>query len=324
MGVMLVDVPPVSSDHDLAYHSLLGVAGVSAFAITLYLMITFFVASRLETFQEPLQRISVGDFSTRVPTKNHIPWELKSLAHAFNEMASKLAFRNSRAEKTSRLRQKIILEERERIARELHDGMAQILTFINLKASAVRLMLHNDNSKNAEQDLLQLESAAQDLLVDLRMVILGLRGTSQIQPGLKGALVDFTEKFSNLSKIHVDLDVDPNLRHCSLDSETELQLFRIIQEALINTYKHASAQYAWIKIKGKNDSIHIEIGDDGIGFQMENSVDKKWAHFGLSMMKERAESIGAHYQLKSSRGNGTTIHMSVSCPEDFPNEDYGS
>jgi len=211
------------------------------------------------------------------------------------------------------LQQSLIDEERQRIARELHDGLAQLLGYVTTKAMAVRLMLKNRQMEAADQHLLQLEEAARELYVDVRQAILDLNMTGQSAAGLTATLKDFTAQSSRLSGLPVELAIAPAVESLSLTAETELQLLRIVQEALTNVRKHASATKVWISLQISDGVLEMTVSDDGQGFDPDRVPTTHRPHFGLGTMRERAEAIGAEFDLDSEPGAGTrvTVRLAV-------------
>lgn len=214
----------------------------------------------------------------------------------------------------ARARQRLrVDEERERIARKLHDELAQLLGYVTTKAMAVRLHLENGELESASRNLLRLEEAARDLLVDVRQAILDLRVTGQSGTGLAETLRDFTGQFGRLSGLHVELTTDPEVETLSLPPEVELQLLRIAQEALANIRKHASADRALVGLRIRNGRLALTVADDGRGFDRDQVSTTRRPRFGLSTMRERAAAIGAVFDLETKPGVGTrvTIHWPI-------------
>jgi signal transduction histidine kinase len=208
--------------------------------------------------------------------------------------------------------QSLIDEERQRIARELHDGLAQLLGYVSTKAMAVRLMLKNRRTEAADQHLLQLEEAARELYVDVRQAILDLKMTGQSGAGVTATLKDFTAQFSRLSGLPVELAIAPAVESLSLTAEIELQLLRIVQEALTNVRKHASATKVRISLRVNDGVLELTVSDDGQGFDPDHVRGTHRPHFGLSTMRERAEAIGAEFDLDSEPGAGTRVTVRLS------------
>jgi signal transduction histidine kinase len=214
--------------------------------------------------------------------------------------------------------QTLVEEERHRIARELHDGLAQLLGYVNTKAIAVRVMLQKGQVKAAEQHLLQLEEAARELFVDVREAILDLKMSGQDSAGLVSTLNGYTAQFSRLSGLHVELTVAPGVDELPLTAEIDLQLLRITQEALANVRRHAEASQAWVTLQLQEGVLELTVRDDGKGFDLAKIGPTHWPHIGLSTMRERAEAIGAVFALDSQPGQGTRVTVRLEIKHEPP------
>ena len=190
--------------------------------------------------------------------------------------------------------------------------MAQVLSYVSTKAMAARLMLKTGKSEAADSHLLQLEKATRGLFVDVRQAVLGLRAAGDIGGCLGATLQDFAVQFSQLSDIPVEVHIAPEAEDLDLPAETELQLLRIMQEALTNVRKHAAARKAAVNLQVIDGALTLAITDDGVGFDSDCSRSKIQHQFGLSTMQERAEAIDAEFELESAPGAGT--HIKVRLP----------
>lgn len=313
LGVLLADVPLQALEQDLIYalEIDLGVSLVITLLVTfgVYLLVHRSVVRRVEALRSPLAAFATGDLAARVPDDGRDPDELGQLALSINRMADDLERHTLEQMERNELRQRAIVEERERIARELHDGIAQLLGFVNNKAMAVRLLLSNRKTADADRQLQQLEEASRELFVDVREAILGLRTTDRTGAGLPNALEDYASQFSRLSGIPVELSIGPGVEGATINAEAELQLLRIIQEALTNVRKHASASQASVNLQASEAGLELAITDNGSGFRPAPPDSDRRHHFGLSTMRERAESIGATFELSSAPGAGTRISV---------------
>jgi len=197
LGVLLVDVSSVDIEErhlsDLRVDLAISVGSTVLVTLGLYLLIHLLVVRRVEAFRRPLAEFAAGDFTPRLPSPLVPADELDELVSTFNQMAHELERRGHEQEERSELRQRAIVEERERIARELqreriarelHDGLAQLLGYVNTKTMAVRLMLKNRQMEAADRQLLQLDEATRELSIDARQAVLGLRIAGQIGDGL--------------------------------------------------------------------------------------------------------------------------------------------
>jgi len=311
LGELLFDVSLIDVEEhllrDLQVDLVVSAGSTILVTLGLYLLMHSLVVQRVEAFRRPLAEFAAGDFTPHLPTPLVPADELDELASTFNQMAQELDRRGREQEELSELRQRAIVEERERIARELHDGLAQLLGYVNTKTMAVRLMLKNQQVEDADRHLLQLDEATRELSVDVRQAVLGLRTAGQIGDGLTVMLGDFAAQFSRFGGVPVEVAVAPEIQTLALTAEAELQLLRIVQEALTNVRKHASATQAWVSLEVNDNILELTIGDNDNGFDVEDHRLNDQSHFGLSTMRERAEAIGAEFNLDSEPGAGTRV-----------------
>jgi nitrate/nitrite-specific signal transduction histidine kinase len=201
-----------------------------------------------------------------------------------------------------------ITEERERIAREMHDSLAQLLGYVNTKAQAADQFLQNGNTDRGREHLQQLSKAAREAYSDVREGILGLRTASELEQGVIGAISDFIERWQDQTGLQVDLEIDYTGRAAdALSAISELQLLRIVQEALSNVRKHSGASRASVELREQDDGVLVRISDNGSGFDPETFERRSIPRFGLSIMRERAAAVGGWLEIKSSYGEGTVV-----------------
>ena len=309
LGMLLMDVSLADINTHLVsnFRMTVFISAATAVILTLGLLwlIHRFVVRRMVALRAPLREFAAGNFGVRLPVSGEPPDEVDRMAQTFNRMAAGLEQEALAREERTRVQGRAIIEERERIARELHDGLAQLLAYINAKLSAVRLMLKNDQLDKANQNLQQLEEATRDLFVNVREAILSLRMASRTTPGLVTALEDFINQYDRFCELPVDFHYTPSVKELALDAETELQLLRIAQEALTNVRKHASATRAQVNLERDRERLTLSVVDDGVGF--EPAIIQDWSHYGMDAMRERAEVIGATFELSSSPETGTTV-----------------
>ena len=317
LGMVLVDVPlqalQAGTVRDLTIDLAASVAVALAVSGGVYLLVHRLIVRRLEDMRAPLTSYAAGDFTVRLPAGEPRD-EIGLLAASFNAMAEDLA-RNARSERRRRkLREQAVIEERDRIARELHDGLAQILGYVNTKAQAVRLLLAGGQPEAAQGQLQQLEEAAREVLSDVRQAILGLRLSARPDLDLAAKLRSFVDQFRRQSglAIHLDLPTEPG--QLRLAPATEIELLRIVQEALANIRKHADARSAWLRLESAETGLVLTIADDGSGFDpLQATADD---HFGLLLMRERATAIGGEFELDSAPGRGTRVTVHLAAPEE--------
>ena len=315
MGVLLIDAPFSGGVKNSSLNVVGSFMSLVLMGLSVFLIVNYLVIRRMIVFYQPLTKFAAGDLTSRVAINIGMPHELRTLAGDLNQSLEQLETTLQDNEQKTTIYQRIVFEERERIARDLHDGLAQILTFINTKSAALRLMIKNNNIAPALEQLRYLEEEAQSLLVDVRMTIWGLRVADHLDTNLSMSLQDFTSRFSQLSQIQVDLIIAPEAEDYLCDADICLQLFRIVQEALTNIRKHAEAASAWISLQSKAGNLYLIIGDNGKGFDIGSVESGEWHHFGLTTMQERAKSIGAEFRIISERGLGTQVIVNVPVKE---------
>lgn len=199
--------------------------------------------------------------------------------------------------------------ERGRIARELHDSLAQTLGYVRLRATAGRDALRDGDLPAASEVLEQISDAASEAYADVREAILGLRSQVGAERDLISALEEYLERYRLQAGIGAALEVGEGVRAVRLALGAEAQLLRIIQEALTNVRKHASARRVVVGLEivsgPSGPFLRATVSDDGRGFAVNGLPDS--THFGLSTMRERAEMAGGIFQIESAPGQGTRV-----------------
>lgn len=203
-----------------------------------------------------------------------------------------------------------VLEERMRIARELHDGLAQVLGYINTQTLAVKRLLATGRAEEARGELDAMEDAARDVYGDVREAILGLR-MSLPRQGLVPALRGYLDEYAPMSGVQLSLEADERVELLELPPEVEIQLLRVVQEALANVRKHARATHAAVRLALADGELAIEIADDGQGFDPRLEAHTGWPRFGLQTMRERAQALGGRFAVESGPGAGTRVRVSL-------------
>jgi signal transduction histidine kinase len=162
----------------------------------------------------------------------------------------------------------------------------------------------------ANDYLVELEDVAQELYTDTREAILGLRTAISGDRNMVSALTEYVTRFNQMHNIKTELTIDEHPIP-SLSPPVELQVVRIVQEALSNVRKHAEATRATIKIIAGDEEITIAIKDNGKGFNTDKVGEVDWTKFGLKNMKERADSIHSNLFIESNPQSGTKVTLSI-------------
>lgn len=237
------------------------------------------------------------------------PFQSREL-ETLNTISNQVGFSTENARLHSQTYEMATIEERERIAREVHDGLAQILGYVTLKASIVQRLLSAGQISQAEFEIKDIEKVTQEAYVDAREAILGLRTHISKEGGFIKTLNEYITRFKLSSGIKVELDTKDG-QDLKFSSPEEIQLIRIIQEALTNIRKHAKAGKAWIRFRHHDDNALLIIEDNGQGFDISSADGQNKTRYGLQTMKERAEKIGASFQITSFAGLGTKIEVQL-------------
>lgn len=198
--------------------------------------------------------------------------------------------------------------ERVRIAHEMHDGLAQVLGYVNTKVQAAKQYLRSGKTAEAGRQLDELAVSARQAYGDVREAIVGLRTLPGSDRSLAEVLGEFLEQWRQQSGIGTELHIDESLR---LPASAELQIVRIIQESLTNVRKHARASVARVDIHAKDGELVISIADDGQGFRPDTIARSDFPRFGLTTMRERAMSIGGNLEIESTPGSGTMVRFTM-------------
>ncbi|MFZ2492634.1 MAG: GAF domain-containing sensor histidine kinase [Thermoanaerobaculia bacterium] len=206
-----------------------------------------------------------------------------------------------------------VAQERLRISHEMHDGLAQILGYVNTKVQAAEGYLKRGNEEDAGRQLRELATAARQAYGDVRESIVGLRTLPEAQKPMVEVLSEYVARWQEMSGIPATLTLDPAVR---LRARVELQLVRIVQEALTNVRKHSKARRVAVDVTRTNGTVVATVTDDGDGFDRENTPPGDFPQYGLATMRERAEGVGGRLSIESGPGQGTTVRCEV--PWDGP------
>jgi signal transduction histidine kinase len=199
-----------------------------------------------------------------------------------------------------------VIEERQRLARELHDSVTQSLYSVTLFADAARLALDSDNETEAIENLNELRNMAREAMLDMRLLIFELHPPILEKEGLVAAVKIRLESVEARSGINTQLIVEGERR---LPLSIESELYRISQEALNNVVKHAKAHHIKVKLLFEQRGLLMEIWDDGKGF--DPNLAGRSSGMGLRGIKERVQKINGELSVSSTPGNGSTIGVEL-------------
>jgi len=203
-------------------------------------------------------------------------------------------------------REAAVSEERSLLARELHDSIAQSLSFLKIQAGLLREAVRRQDAARVDRTLSELDAGVRESLADVRELLLHFRtrtNAEDITPALRTTLTKFEHQTGLATHLLVHGEGMP------LDADVQVQVLHVVQEALSNVRKHAQAKTVWVEVLQGAD-WRVEVRDDGCGFEAQNATDDE-THVGLRIMRERAGHIGAAVEVNSVPGSGTCVVLTV-------------
>ncbi|WP_274366212.1 sensor histidine kinase [Paenibacillus thermotolerans] len=268
------------------------------------------INSRLEALRASMLFMEKGNFSRPIPDLGEdeigrLAEQLGRITSKWEEQVTSLQrLSTNNAELAEKARYSAIVEERQRLARDLHDAVSQQLFAISMTATALGRTLEKDMERAKRQVSLieEMSSVAQS---EMRALLLHLRPVHLEGKRFTDALRELLQELTAKMPIHIQWEMDDDVR---LAKGVEDQLFRIVQEALSNTLRHSRADRLEMKLYRRVDGVRLSIRDNGIGFEMDQ---KKQASYGLMSMAERVNEIGGFINIVSAPGKGTKIEIRV-------------
>ena len=217
-------------------------------------------------------------------------------------LASQVALAIENARLRNQEKEIAIANERNRLARDLHDAVTQTLFSATLIAEVIP-RLWKKNINEGEKRLEELRQLTRGALAEMRTLLLELRPSALKDASFPDLIKQLSEALSGRTRIPVEIELD---EIPELDQEDKIALYRICQEAFNNIAKHSDATHVWITIKKRENKCELIINDNGKGMSQSEVPSN---HLGISIMKERAQAIGANINFMSEPGAGTTIHL---------------
>ncbi|API93545.1 sensor histidine kinase [Virgibacillus pantothenticus] len=240
-----------------------------------------------------------------------IPKDLGQMQHYLEQVQHKIRMQTEHAQRLATERavereqslQEIVVQERNRLARELHDSVSQQLFAASMMMSTIT-ETNPPKDETIQKQLRMVENMIQQSQLEMRALLLHLRPVAlkgkSLQEGTQELLMELTQK--------VPIQVDWNIEAFIVDKGVEDQLFRILQEALSNTLRHAKANSLHVMLVERDGNIILRVTDDGVGFDMGKL---KTGSYGLQNMRERAYEVGGSYKVISFPNQGTRLEVKV-------------
>lgn len=291
--------------------SLIGIVLSFFFTIRLGFPLARFIKRSLESIADAVEAITRGKLHHRLHIEGE--HEIAQVGKQFNRMADKLeqqvsslqSLVNKNSILLNQAEQAASLDERRRLARELHDAVSQQLFAISMNmASLPKLM--DRSPQEAKQNFQQVERMVHLTQQELRALIMHLRPVTlegvPLQKGLENLLQDLKQNNDSLT---IHWHIDPIT---AIEQGIEDQVFRVVQEAISNILRHANATKIQLTLMANKERLLLQIEDDGLGFEVSKI---KKSSYGLSTMKERVETIGGRLDIISIPDIGTRLEIRV-------------
>lgn len=269
---------------------------------------------RLDAISIQIKQFANGNYNSKIANVHENVDETDRIIVELNDLGDKLQrqvyslqrMADEKADYAKSAHKAAVIEERQRIARDLHDAVSQELFGLAM-LSETALKLFDNKPATAREQMQEVVQSAHQAQAEMRALLLHLRPVyltgETLEEGVQ-KLIDTIEQKSNLS---FQIDIDDVL---DLKEVVEEHLFRIIQESLSNILRHANADKVQLEIKRKQKEIYVRIEDNGIGFDPEKQQENK-VSYGLKTMKERSEELGGTFTVRSKQGQGTYIYIRI-------------
>lgn len=258
------------------------------------------------TFPIHSQGRSLGELSAHY-LDGHTPrsWERELIQALADLIGTALSLERQR-EKDNRL---LLFDERTIIARELHDSLAQALSYMKMQVSRLQTLIRRESDP---EQLVQVSEELREGLNNAYRQLRELLTTFRLkihEGGLEQALAETTREFADRGQIQVQFDSEPLA--FALSASEQIHLLQITREALSNCVRHAQASHATVQLRQRDDRMTLQIEDNGVGITPAFDIRQ---HHGMSIMQERARSLNGELHISSLDGQGTRIQLSF-CPE---------
>ncbi|MBP1947316.1 sensor histidine kinase [Virgibacillus litoralis] len=272
------------------------------------------IKERLDYLSVLITQFANGNYQSRVYFNESD--EVTRISNEMNELGEKLQnqvkslqrMADEKADFAKSSHKAAVIEERQRLARDLHDAVSQQLFAITMMSEAALKQLDID-SEVAKTQLRDVADSALKAQTEMRALLLHLRPVhlsgEPLPIGVKKLIDELKQKTNMNFTVSIDEDIE-------LSETTEEHVFRIIQESLSNTLRHAAASEAKIKVFIRANELFLHISDNGEGFNVDEDTNRKTS-YGLKTMRERSEELGGTFTIRSIQGEGTYLDIRIPC-----------
>ncbi|WP_010650091.1 sensor histidine kinase [Oceanobacillus massiliensis] len=272
--------------------------------------------TRLDAVSVLIKQFSNGNYQSSISFLEDDGDELARIGKELNELGPKLQKQvkslqrmgDEKADFAKSAHKAAVIEERQRIARDLHDAVSQQLFALTMMSEA-SVKQFDKNPALARHQMNEVAAAALQAQTEMRALLLHLRPVHLSGDSLPTGISKLINELRQKSQVHFILDIHEDLR---LSEAIEEHVFRIVQESLSNILRHANASQVHVDISKKSKELFIHIRDDGKGFDVTKDTVRKTS-YGLKTMQERSEELGGTFIIRSNPDEGTYIDIRIPC-----------
>ncbi|WP_102027974.1 sensor histidine kinase [Salirhabdus sp. Marseille-P4669] len=271
------------------------------------------VKERLDSISILISYLAKGKYTARLHDKeygdeiSHIGKDLNELAEKMqNQVKSLQRMADEKHDFAKEAHKVATIEERQRLARDLHDAVSQQLFGLTMMSQATVRLLEKNPDKAKEQ-MIEISKMALQAQTEMRALLLHLRPVHLSGESLQSGVRKLVEELKTRCNIQFELNIE---EFSGISNATEEHLFRMIQEILSNILRHSNATEVLLELKKKEEEIYLYVRDNGVGFDVTINIDNK-ASYGLTSLKERAEELGGTAVIRSKKGEGTYIVIRI-------------
>jgi two-component system, NarL family, sensor histidine kinase UhpB len=264
----------------------------------------------LKKLEQTAWRVQAGDLDARVEPSELADRNVERIVQTFNAMLDSAVAYRERLRDVAARASTAAEEERKRLARELHDGTAQVLAGLRVRLRVARA---TDDPEVREAQLEQVSREIGTAIEEVRRMAKGLRPPALDVLGIGPAIESYARSLAEAADLRLDLRIEPVA--AALTPDIELSLYRILQEALSNVVRHSGASAVRIRLGRSGADVELTIEDDGAGFDVDAELADRNRGLGLFGMQERAAYVGGSVYIVSTPGRGTTVAVAVPSAE---------
>ncbi|TCT23679.1 NarL family two-component system sensor histidine kinase LiaS [Melghiribacillus thermohalophilus] len=271
------------------------------------------IKDRLTGISILISALSQGRYNAKIYGERRED-EIDLISDKLGELAQKLQdqvrslqrMAEEKSDYAKKARQAATMEERQRLARDLHDAVSQQLFALTMMSQATVKLLEK-NPETAREQMEEIAQIALQAQTEMRALLLHLRPVHLSGETLQSGLTKLVDELKQKCQIQFKLEIGEEL---GLSRSKEEHLFRIVQEALSNILRHSSAEHVHIAVKRRSNEVSLYIHDDGKGFKVNEQLENKTS-YGLKSMKERTQELGGSFAIRSKVGEGTYINIKI-------------